>query len=114
MNFFLFIGYGCLVCFVSLMSLQSISDFSIAHLDKLFHLITYTIFTVLGYRVANSKSGFLYICIGIVIFSGLIEILQSLMPDRMMSAADLVANIMGVLLACFFIRQLTERRKAVW
>ena len=113
MNIFLFLAYGCLVCFTSLVSLPSVSDYSIPHLDKLLHLVTYAVFAVLGYRVAKTKSAFLYICIGIVIFSGLMEILQSFMPDRMMSAADLVANMLGVLLACFFIKQLSVRSRAV-
>ena len=113
MNLFLFIAYGFLVLFSSLVSLEPIPGISIPHLDKFVHLVTYAVFTVLGYRVAKSDPGFLYLCAGIVIFSGLMEVAQSFTPTRMMSLADLLANVTGVLLAYFFVKQLVGRRRAV-
>jgi VanZ family protein len=87
------------------------SGLNIPHLDKFFHFVSYAIFAVLGYRVVKSNQGFLYICIGIVIFSGLIEIAQSFTPDRQMSAADLVANIFGVLLGSFWVKRMAVKRQ---
>ena len=82
-------------------------------MDKVVHLLTYAVFTVLGYRVKSSEPGFIYICIGIVVFSGLMEVVQSFTPARMMSAADLLANLVGVLLAYLFIKRFVRRRIAV-
>jgi VanZ family protein len=112
-NLFIFIAYGCLVIFVSLASLQSISEFSIPHMDKVVHLVTYAVFTVLGYRVIKNEPGFLYICIGIVVFSGLMEVAQSFTPARMMSPADLLANMTGVVLANVFIKRSVRRSSTV-
>jgi VanZ family protein len=112
-NLFIFLAYGCLVIFVSLVSLQPISEISVPHMDKVVHLITYAVFTVLGYRVVKNEPGFLYICIGIVVFSGLMEVAQSFTPARMMSPADLLANVTGVVLANVFIKQSVRRRSVV-
>jgi VanZ family protein len=45
-----------------------------------------------------NKRYYLYLCLGIIIYSGLIELGQSYVPGRDMSALDLLANIAGVLL----------------
>jgi VanZ family protein len=42
------------------------------------------------------------VCIGIVAYSGLLEVAQSFVPGREMSALDLLANTSGVLLAALF------------
>lgn len=70
----------------------------IEHLDKVVHLLIYYIFAVLGYRMLTDKRFYPYICIGIIAYSGLIEIGQSYIPGRDMSALDMLANIAGVIL----------------
>jgi VanZ family protein len=46
-----------------------------------------------------SRRHYVYVCIGIVAYSGLLEIAQLLVPGREMSAFDLLANTLGVALA---------------
>jgi VanZ family protein len=70
----------------------------IEHVDKLYHLILYGIFTLLAFRISKTKIFFYIICIGIVAYSGLMEIGQSLVPNRSMSLYDLIANSIGVIL----------------
>ena len=52
---------------------------------------------------SNTFSIFLLVlgCIGILIYSILMEVLQSIRPDRYMSFADLVPNFLGILVAYF-------------
>lgn len=78
---------------------------SIEHWDKLGHLIVYCIFAILGYRTVKEQRYFLYLCIGIVIYSGAMEIAQSFMPGRVMSAYDLLANAIGVYLGSVIARR---------
>jgi VanZ family protein len=66
--------------------------------NKLIHLILYGVFAVLGYRVLKAPRQYWYVCIGIVIYSGLIAVAQPFMPGRVMSAFDLLANTLGVVL----------------
>lgn len=70
----------------------------IEHVDKLYHFIAYGIFTLFAFRIFRTKTFFYIICIGIVAYSGLMEIGQSLVPDRSMSLYDLIANSIGVIL----------------
>jgi VanZ family protein len=92
----IFVSYAVLVAF---MSLQPGSGSLIGSYDKAAHLITYAIFAVLAHCMYLSRRQYLYVCIGIVTYSGLLEIAQSFVPGREMSAVDLLANTLGVTLA---------------
>ena len=70
----------------------------IEQVDKLYHFIAYGIFTLLAFRISKTKTIFYIICIGIVAYSCLMEIGQSLVPNRSMSLYDLIANSIGVIL----------------
>lgn len=70
----------------------------IEHVDKLYHFILYGIFTLLAFRISKTKTFFYIICIGIVAYSGLMEIGQSFVPNRSMSLYDFLANSIGVIL----------------
>ncbi len=72
----------------------------VEHVDKLYHFILYGIFTLLAFRTFKTKTIFCVICIGIVAYSGLMEIGQSFVPNRSMSLYDLLANSIGVILVC--------------
>jgi VanZ family protein len=50
-----------------------------------------------------NKRYYLYMCLGIVAYSGLIELGQSYIPGREMSAFDLLANIVGVALGALVV-----------
>jgi len=114
---FLFIAYGCLVTVLSLVTLPLFSEVAtgldIPHLDKLVHFVIYWIFASIGHKAAKSEQGFLYLCTGLVVLGGLIEIAQSFTPERMMSGADFLANTLGVLLAYALHRQRSLRQPAV-
>lgn len=84
--------------FVTFASLRPMNSASIGHWDKLGHLLLYGFFAILGYRVFRQPRAYLSVCIAIVFYSGLMEVLQSFMPSRMMSGYDLLANGLGVLL----------------
>jgi len=94
-NKVVFILYAVFIAFVSLRPMNSAT---LEPWDKVFHLILYGVFSLLGYRASKEPKQFLYICIGIVIYSGLMEVGQSFMPGRVMSVYDLLANTIGVVL----------------
>jgi VanZ family protein len=52
-----------------------------------------------------NKRHYLYMCLGIVAYSGLIELGQSYIPGREMSAFDLLANIVGVALGALVVNR---------
>ena len=83
---------------VGVVSLYPGGDGSVDHLDKVAHLLVYYIFAVFGYRMLANKRYYLYLCLGIITYSGLIELGQSYIPGREMSGFDLLANIAGVVL----------------
>ncbi len=97
MNLIILIIYTCFVTYVSLSQVSSVTP-DIEHSDKLGHFILYGIFTLLAFRAFRTKQVFLIICIGIVAYSGLMEIGQSFVPNRSMSFHDLIANSAGVIL----------------
>ncbi len=94
MNLLVFVGYGSLV---ALLSLLPPGDLGPGQWDKLAHFSCYALFAVLAFRVAKRGNGFLALCLGIVIYGGLLEYAQSLTPDRMMSTYDFLANTLGVI-----------------
>jgi len=94
-NKVVFILYALFIAFVSLRPMNSAT---LEPWDKVFHLILYGVFSLLGYRASKEPKQFLYICTGIVIYSGLMEVGQSFMPGRVMSVYDLLANTIGVVL----------------
>ncbi|MFK8051039.1 MAG: VanZ family protein [Halioglobus sp.] len=69
------------------------------------------ILALLGCRVVSSSRHYLYLCIGIVIYGGLMEVAQSFTPNRMMSIYDLVANTVGVAFAMVIVRTLFDSKK---
>ena len=91
----LFVSYAVLVAFLSL---QPGDGSSIESYDKVAHFITYGIFAALAHHMHLSARHYVYVCIGVVAYSGLLEVAQSFVPGREMSALDLFANTLGVLL----------------
>ena len=91
----IFVAYAGIV---AAMSLRPGTDTSIDPLDKIVHLLVYYIFAVFGYRALRNKRYYPYLCLGIIVYGGLLELGQSYIPGRDMSAYDLLANTVGVLL----------------
>ena len=96
-----FVFYGLLV---SLASLSPGSSVPIEGWDKPLHFMTYGLFAILGFGIAGTRRAYLYVCSGIVAYSGLIEVGQSFIPGRFMSGYDLVANALGVMIGAIFVR----------
>jgi VanZ family protein len=90
---------------VAVTSLSPGGNQGVEHLDKVVHLLVYYIFAVLGYRMLANKRYYLYLCLGIVVYSGMIELGQSYIPGRDMSIYDLLANILGVTLGALVIKR---------
>ena len=90
---------------VAVTSLSPGGNQGVEHLDKVVHLLVYYIFAVLGYRMLADKRYYLYVCLGIIAYSGLIELGQSYIPGREMSAFDLLANIVGVALGALVVNR---------
>ena len=101
----IFVIYAGIVAFTSL---RPGGDVNIDPMDKVVHLLVYYIFAVLGYRALANKAYYLYVCLGIIAYSGLMELGQSQVPGRDMSGYDLLANALGVVLGAAVV---TRRRQ---
>lgn len=100
MHTIIFIIYATIVTFTSL---RPSGDINLDSLDKVVHLLVYYIFAVLGYRALVHKSFYPSMCLGIIAYSGLMELGQSWIPGREMSGYDLLANAVGVLLGAVVV-----------
>jgi len=85
-------------------SLSPASGISVGDWDKLAHFLTYGLFAVLACSVVKSNKAHLYVCLAIVLYSGLIEVGQSFVPGRFMSGYDLLANALGVIIGAIIVR----------
>lgn len=92
-DFAAFVAYSLLVAFISL---RPGDTAGIEPWDKLFHLLIYGVFGLLASRLSRKPGHLLYLGLGIVAYSALMELAQSYMPGRVMSVYDLLANILGV------------------
>jgi VanZ family protein len=90
-----FVSYAMLVAFLSL---QPGDGSFIGSYDKVAHFLTYSIFAALAHRMRLADRHYVLVCIGVVAYSGLLEVAQSFVPGREMSALDLFANALGVAL----------------
>ncbi len=84
--------------FIAFASLRPADGVSIGSWDKFFHLASYAVFAVLAYRVLHRPRPYMYLCIVIVVYGGLMEFAQSFIPGRDMSVYDFLANTLGVVL----------------
>lgn len=84
---------------VAFVSLRPVDTSSLNSLDKVFHLAIYALFALIASRAVRQETAFQLVCVAIVAFGGILEVLQSAVPGRMMSLADFAANSIGVLLA---------------
>lgn len=103
MNLLIFIGYGALV---ALLSLLPAGELGPGQWDKLAHFSCYALFAILAFRVDKGRVAFGALCLGIVLFGGLLEYAQSMTPDRMMSVYDFLANTLGVIVGALMAPRL--------
>ena len=88
----IFCAYGVLITWLSL---RPGSGMPVVHWDKVAHVVTYAVFAAMGYRLIRGARGYAVLCLGIVAYSVLIEVAQALVPGRVMSGYDMVANAVG-------------------
>lgn len=103
LNSLLLAAYAVVVALLSLLPATGVGP---GQWDKLAHLVCYAVFAWLAFRVVQKPPLFLYLCIAIVCFGGLLEVAQSYTPGRMMSAFDLLANSLGVVLGALVARRI--------
>jgi len=102
MKIALFATYVLLVSYASLSPGSGLM--AVGSWDKLAHFLTYSVFAVLAYGVVKSHKAHLLVCLAIILYSGLMEVGQYFVPGRSMSAYDLLANTLGVLLGVLLVR----------
>lgn len=93
-NIAIFVGYTLLVAFVSLRPPGE--AVSVGSYDKAAHFLTYGVFAILAYRLHLARRYRIYLYIAVVAYGGLMEVGQSYIPGREMSALDFLANTLGV------------------
>jgi VanZ family protein len=101
MKIAVFITYAALITFVSL---RPTADLPEVYISQVLHLIAYAVFAWLGYLAASgSHKVFHFLCAGIVTWGGILEVIQSQLPGRVMSLNDFLANTTGVLLVLILV-----------
>lgn len=101
--------FASYVVLVTLASLLPAGGALVGSYDKSAHLMIYAIFAILAYRLGVTGRHYVYLCVGIIAYSGLLEVGQSFVPGREMSALDLLANTCGVLLGVVACRVTASR-----
>ena len=95
-----FAGYAALTAWLSLTP----STGGGALWDKPLHLACYTIFVLLGTPLCRSRAQLYWLGAAVFAYSGLMEVAQHFVPGRSLSAADMVANGLGVALGVWLAR----------
>ena len=102
-----FVGYGLLIAWASL---SAPSDAAALFWDKAVHATVYLIFVLLGTPLLGSpvaaerRRHLWWLAVGVFGYGVLMEVGQHLVPGRFMSAGDVVANGLGVLLGLGLVR----------
>jgi VanZ family protein len=102
-----FVAYTLLIAGLSLSPATGTSQLW----DKPLHLAAYTIFLLLGSPLCRKAEHLYWMAAGIFAYSGFIEVAQHFVPGRYMSAGDMAANAMGVILGLLLARSLERRGK---
>jgi len=102
-----FVGYGLLIAWASL---SAPPDEAALFWDKAVHATVYLIFVLLGAPLlassvaADRRRQLLWLAVGVFGYGVLMEVGQHFVPGRFMSAGDLVANGLGVVLGLGVVR----------
>jgi VanZ family protein len=98
--------------YIAVISLQPTNNvlMSIPYMDKVLHMAAYALFTTLGYFATTTPRKFRYVCLAMILFSIGIEYGQSFVPGRMMSGFDLMANIVGIIIAATLVKKLFPKQ----
>ncbi len=90
----LFITYAIVITGLSLLPSKDMPSVNLW--DKLQHFAAYFIFMALVLALFNNSRARLFGAITLILYSGLLELVQALSPGRSASTADLLANALGV------------------
>ncbi len=82
----------------------------IEHFDKALHFTFYGVFTVIAAGCTIKKRTLIWLCIFIAFYGVLMEILQSFVPSRFMSLADIIANTSGIIIVAVILFKLRLHR----
>ena len=88
------LGYALVVAYLSLSPNDTVP---VDSADKPAHFAAYALFAVLAFVAVGHGRALIYLSLAIALYSGLLEIAQSFVPGRVMSLADMGANLLGVL-----------------
>lgn len=101
------IFYTITLTILSLIKVTDMPEFGTSYDDKLYHILAYIILTLIWDFAINSKSfkkKIVWLAVSTITFGIVIEALQGkLTTHRVGDILDVVANVIGVLLAITFI-----------
>lgn len=99
--------WGSLLAVVVLALIPPVPHIPSTGWDKSNHLLAFAVLAVLGQWAypARAKA----VLFGLLAYGGLIEVLQSLTPDRYAEWADLLADCCGLLLGRWFFTALIQK-----
>ncbi|MGV6806759.1 MAG: VanZ family protein [bacterium] len=95
------LGYGLAIAAASLANLGAVETDLPS--DKLLHFAAYALFTVVGYFASASRQQFVAVAVGIILYGGLLELLQGMTGYRHLSLGDFFANSAGAVIAAFLL-----------
>ena len=68
------------------------------------HFISYIYISLLGFLLYSKSKNFQKLFYGLIFLSIILEVLQSVIPIRTFQLGDLIANLLGVLVAYFLVK----------
>ncbi len=102
---FLALSYSIIIVFLSLIQIESQTN--ISNLDKYIHSIIYFIFCILWLQPIKSifkSKPIIIVFIFSILFGLMIEFLQGILTDyRNADHQDVLFNLLGSLIACYFL-----------
>jgi len=99
--------YSITLSILSLISVKGLPSFGTDYDDKLFHILAYFVLTMVWYLALGlnqNKRKIVYIALGCIAFGIIIETIQGkLTLHRVWDLLDIVANLIGVIIATLYI-----------
>ena len=68
------------------------------------HFICYAYVSLLGFLIYSGKKNFQKLVYSMFFLSAILELLQYIIPNRSLQLGDLIANILGVIVAYFVVK----------
>ncbi|NND53099.1 MAG: VanZ family protein [Flavobacteriaceae bacterium] len=107
------IGYTIILTILSLMTVHNIPSFGTDYDDKFYHILAYFLLTLIWYVAVEqtvTKKGIWQLAFYCCVFGIILEALQGkLTVDRVGDLLDIVANIIGVILAAILVLRRRKR-----